>query len=226
MADLKEHFNDAAEGYDDLINKTLIDYDEMITALINAIPDTKTNPRVLDLGCGTGNITKKVLERFPEAHVTCLDLSDKMIEQAKEKLADYDNIEYVNGDFTIIDIIDKYDAIISSLALHHIATDEDKKEMYKHIYEALENDGVFYNADVIKANSPYNKKLNDKMNEKYMQKNGLTTDEMNDHKQKKEDNDIPITLIKHLKLLEEVGFEEIDVIWKHYTNAVYGGTRK
>lgn len=94
------------------------------------------------------------------------------------------------------------------------------------IYEALKNDGVFYNADVIKANSPYNKKLNDKMNEKYMQKHGLTTDEMNDHKQKKEDNDIPITLIKHLKLLEEVGFEEIDVIWKHYTNAVYGGTRK
>ncbi|WP_455644710.1 class I SAM-dependent methyltransferase [Methanosphaera sp.] len=224
MSDLKEHFNNAAEDYDTLINKTLINYDEMITALINAIPDNE-EPRILDLGCGTGNITKKVLERFPNAKVTCLDLSDKMIELAKEKLADYDNVEYVLGDFTIIDIIDKYDAIISSLALHHIPTDEGKKEMYQHIYDALNEGGVFYNADVIKPNSEYNAKLNERMNDKYMQDNGVSKETQDDHKQKKESNDIPVTLITHLKLLEEVGFEELDVIWKHYANAVYGGTR-
>ena len=115
MSDLREHFNQAADEYDSLITKTLVNYDEMTDALINAIPDQES-PRVLDLGCGTGNITEKVLKRFPDAKITCLDVSDKMIDIAKEKLSDYDNIEYVNGDFTIVDIIDKYDAIISSLA--------------------------------------------------------------------------------------------------------------
>lgn len=224
MSDLEKHFDQAAESYDELINKTLINYDEMIEALINAIPDNES-PRILDLGCGTGNITRKVLERFPNAKVTCLDLSTKMIEIAKDKLSDYENIEYVIGDFTIVDIIDNYDAIISSLALHHIPTDEEKKEMYKHIYEALNTNGVFYNADVIKPNSPYNEILNNRMSDKYMKEHGLTKEVMSDHKQKREDNDIPITLVKHLKLLEEVGFKQIDVIWKHYTNAVYGGTK-
>ena len=117
MADLKQHFNEVAENYDATIEKNLVNYNQMIEALINAIPDNES-PRILDLGCGTGNITKKVLERFPNGKVTCFDLSEKMIEIAKEKLSDYDNIEYVMGDFTIIDIIDKYDAIISSL--HYI----------------------------------------------------------------------------------------------------------
>lgn len=223
MSDLKTHFNQASEEYDQIIEKTLPNYNEMITALVNAIPDKK-QPRILDLGCGTGNITKKVLERFPDAKITCLDISDKMIEIAKDKLADYDNIEFVLGDFTIVDIIDKYDAIISSLALHHIQDDADKLIMYKHIYDALDEGGVFYNADVIDANSPYNKQLNIRMADKYMADNHLPIEKIEEHKQKRENNDHPTTLIKHLKMLEEVGFKEIDVIWKYYQNAVYGGT--
>ncbi|MDE4078866.1 class I SAM-dependent methyltransferase [Methanosphaera sp. Vir-13MRS] len=224
MSDLREHFNQAADEYDNLITKTLVNYDEMTDALINAIPDQKS-PRVLDLGCGTGNITEKVLKRFPDAKITCLDVSDKMIDIAKEKLSDYDNIEYVNGDFTIVDIIDKYDAIISSLALHHIPSDEEKKEMYQHIYDALNVGGVFYNADVIKPNSEYNQILNEKMNDKYMEEHGVSNEQKTSHKQDRENNDVPSTLVTHIKLLEEVGFEQIDVIWKYYANAVYGGTR-
>ncbi len=225
MPDLKKHFNEAAEDYDEIIRKTLVDYDDMIEALINAIP-SQESPRVLDLGCGTGNITKKLLERFSDARVTCLDISEVMIEKAKVKLADYDNIEYVIGDFTIIDIIDNYDAIISSLALHHIPTIDEKREMYQHIFDALNTDGVFYNADVIKANSEYNQQLNERISNQYMIDQGVSTDIMDNHKQKQEDNDVPITLVEHLKLLEDVGFKNIDVIWKHYSNAVYGGTKK
>ncbi len=225
MPDLKKHFNEAAEDYDEQISKTLIDYDDMLEALINSIPD-QSSPHILDLGCGTGNITKKLLERFSDANVTCLDISEAMIEKSKEKLADYENIEYVVGDFTLIDIIDKYDAIISSLALHHIPTIDEKKQMYQHIYDALNTNGVFYNADVIKANSTYNDKLNNRMSLKYMEKNNVSKEIIDDHNKNRETNDIPITMVEHLRLLDEVGFEEIDVIWKHYANAVYGGTRK
>ena len=225
MADLKHHFNEVAENYDATIEKNLVNYNQMIEALINAIPDNES-PRILDLGCGTGNITKKVLERFPNGKVTCFDLSEKMIEIAKEKLSDYDNIEYVIGDFTIIDIIDKYDAIISSLALHHIPNNQAKKDMYQHIYDSLYEGGVFYNADVIKANSDYNIILNERMTSKYMKENGCTDEDIETFKKNRNNNDVPITLMEHIKLLEEVGFKEIDVLWKYYSNAVYGGTKK
>lgn len=225
MSDLKTHFNQASEEFDTLVEKTIPKYNEMIEALVNSIPE-KENLRILDLGCGTGNISLQVLERFPDAKITCLDISDKMLDVAKEKLAGYENIEFVLGDFTIVDIIDDYDAIISSLALHHIKDENDKRQMYQCIYDSLKQDGVFYNADVIEANSKYNAKLNERIADKYMAENQVTTEDMKDHKNKREHNDHPITITDHLRLLEDVGFKEIDIIWKYYSNAVYGGTHK
>ena len=112
------------------------------------------------------------------------------------------------------------------MALHHIHNYEEKEAMYKDIYEALQKDGVFYNADVIKANSNYNEELNNKIAIREMKENGVTDEEITEHKGKRDANDIPTTLINHIKMLENVGFVEIDVIWKHYSNAVYGGTKK
>ena len=139
---------------------------------------------------------------------------------------DYENIEYIVGDFTQMELNTKYDVVLSSLALHHIPNDEEKEAMYKDIYETLEKDGVFYNADVIKANSNYNEELNNKVAIQEMKENGVTDEEIAEHKGKRDANDIPTTLIKHIKMLENVGFKEIDVIWKHYSNAVYGGSKK
>lgn len=226
MPDLKKHFNKEAEAFDKQVQKNIPCYNEMLTALINAIPNNKNSPKILDLGCGTGNITQKALNRFPEAEVTCLDLSENMIEIAKDKLSSYENIEYIVGDFTQMELNTKYDVVLSSLALHHIPNDEEKEAMYKDIYETLEKDGVFYNADVIKANSNYNEELNNKIAIQEMKENGVTDEEIAEHKGKRDANDIPTTLIKHIKMLENVGFKEIDVIWKHYSNAVYGGSKK
>ncbi len=226
MADLKTHFNNEAESFDKIVQKNIACYDEMLTALINAIPDNKKNPKILDLGCGTGNITLKALGRFPEAEVTCLDLSENMIEIAKNKLSDYEKVNYILGDFTKMELDTKFDVVLSSLALHHIETDEEKELMYKSIYDVLEKDGVFYNADVIKANSSYIEDLNNKIAFEDMKNNGVSDEEISEHKGKRDANDIPTTLFNHIKMLENVGFKEIDVIWKYYSNAVYGGTKK
>ncbi|MDO5826200.1 MAG: 16S rRNA (cytosine(1402)-N(4))-methyltransferase [Methanosphaera sp. rholeuAM130] len=225
MSDLGKHFDDEAEGFDNAINKNIPRYDEMIEVLVNAIPNDKKDLRVLDLGCGTGNITLKLLERFPKARVTCLDLSKNMLELAKKKLSDYDSIEYVLGDFTIIDIIDNYDAVISSLALHHIASDEAKLEMYRHIYDALNDGGVFYNADVTLASTEYHEKMNQSIFDEFMENNGYSPEEIENHRLKRKANDLPITLTKHLRFLEEVGFKNVDVIWKYYATAVYGAIK-
>lgn len=226
MPDLKKHFNKEAEAFDNQVLKNIPKYPEMLTVLINAIPDNKENPKVLDLGCGTGNITQKLLTRFPQAEVTCLDLSENMIKIAKNKLSQYKSIKYIIGDFTETEITEKYDAIISSLALHHIPNDKEKQEMYKAIYEALNENGVFYNADVILGNSTYNEELNNKIAQEDMINNGVTLEEIQEHKGKREANDIPTTIYNHIKMLENIGFQEIDIIWKYYANAVYGATKK
>lgn len=54
--------------------------------------------RVFDLGCGPGNSTELLIERFPEAEVIGLDASPDMLRQARERLP---GCAFVQGDLTI-----------------------------------------------------------------------------------------------------------------------------
>ncbi|MDO5851945.1 MAG: methyltransferase domain-containing protein [Methanobacteriaceae archaeon] len=225
MDQIKEHFNKRSKKFDNEILKIFPKYNTMLTALINAIPNTKNNPKIIDLGCGTGNITLKILEKFPNAEITCLDLSEDMIQIAKEKLKKYPNITYITADFAEYLFNKKYDAIISSLALHHIVTSTQKQEMYNKIYEQLTYDGVFYNADIIKAPNNYNQALYKKVSKEEKDPN-LSKEKLDEYEKNRTDNDHPETIFNHIKWLEKSGFKEIDVIWKYYDSAVYGGIKK
>jgi len=82
-----------------------------------------------------------------------------MIEMAKIKLDEYNDIKYVIGDFYSFEFTERYDVIVSSLVLHHLVTNEDKIQFYKKIYDALNEGGVFYNADVVLGSNNYLQEL-------------------------------------------------------------------
>jgi len=128
-------------------------------------------------------------------------------------------------DFNELAFDKKYDVMVSSLALHHLADDEDKKMFYGKIFDALNDNGVFYNADVVLGS-------NDRLQELYMDKwvtfmsKTFSSDEIENKwlvNYKREDR--PTYLMNHLNWLKYIGFSEIDVVWKYYNFAVYGGRK-
>jgi tRNA (cmo5U34)-methyltransferase len=223
---IRQHFEEEAREYDDIILKLIPHYPQMLDALVSAIPFDASEPiRVIDLGCGTGTISQRVLAAFPNTHVTCLDLVENMVEMAKVKLAQHPHVRYLVSDFSTLAFDAQYDVAVSSLALHHLVTDEDKQGFYHQIYEALAPGGVFYNADVVLGSS-------DALQAMYMQKwqtfmlQNISQDEMeNTWLPKYYDEDRPAELTGHLAWLAEVGFADVDVVWKYYNYAVYGGTK-
>lgn len=223
---VKAHFEEEAAEFDELILKLIPHYHEMIDALISAIPFNKTDSiKVMDLGCGTGTITHLLKDRFQNAHVTCLDLAENMLEMAKIKLDNYSNINYITGDFYNFKFQEKYDLILSSLAIHHLCSGEDKREFYKKIYQALNPEGIFLNADVVLGSNNYLQELYlDKWRE--FLKQSFSTKEIEEKwvpTADKEDN--PSKLIDQLEWLGEIGFKDVDIIWKYYGGAVYGGKK-
>ncbi len=226
MDEIKKHFDEEAHEFDRIVLKLIPHYEEMISALVTAIPfETSAEIRVADLGCGTGSIAKKVKETFPHAHVTCVDIAENMIETAKKKLSPYSGIRYQVSDFYRFYFTDRYDVVLSSLALHHLATDEDKQVFYGKIYNALSPGGVLYNADVVLASSSLLQEAYMGQWKNFMSRN-VSRQEIEDKwipKYREEDR--PARLMDQLAWLGKIGFVNTDVVWKYYNFAVYGGAK-
>lgn len=225
MEKVKNHFEEEAAAFDEIIKMIIPHYEKMIQALVDAIPfDESANIKVLDLGCGTGNVSYNIKKRFPNSEIVCLDLAENMIELAKNKLSEYDDITYKIMDFRNINFKNEFNVVISSLAIHHLIDDE-KKKIYKYIYDSLRSNGVFYNADIILGS-------NDELQNIYMEKwiqhmlKKISMGEM-DSKwlPKHKDEDIPAKITDHIRWMDDLGFKGIDIVWKQYYFGVYGGTK-
>lgn len=102
--------------------------------------------QVIDLGAGTGILSARVLEKNPTAQIELLDVSEKMLEQARLRLAGA-NVKYTLSDFASWNPQPRsFDAVISALAIHHIP-DAEKIALYKKIFGAMKDGGIFVNAN-------------------------------------------------------------------------------
>src|SRR5664279_1948776 len=222
MENVKEHFEEEAKEFDITIQNLIPRYEDMISCMVSVIPfDNSEEFKLLDLGSGTGNITKAVKEKYPHSKISCIDIAENMIQMAQIKLEDYTDIEYYTGDFSEFDFEEKYDVIVSSLALHHIKTDADKKSFYCKIFSALKEGGIFLNSDVVLGS---NEKLNQIYRKKWIDFMLLNLPEEEVRKKwlpKQIEEDFPAPLNNHLKWLGETGFNDIDVVWKYYGLVVY-----
>ncbi|MFX1314198.1 MAG: GNAT family N-acetyltransferase [Promethearchaeota archaeon] len=222
---IKDHFEGISFAYDNIIPKLVPYYNEMLTALINSIPfETHQQIKIVDLGSGTGNLSVLISSQFPNSKLTLIDISQNMIEFAKKKMSNVNNVEFLVEDFNSLSFTTKYDVIISSLALHHLRSDEDKVNFYTKIYDTLNKGGVFYNLDNIQGSNNYLQGIYIKEWTAFL-KNNYSVDEIEkiliDHYRE----DCPAVLFNQLKWLDNIGFKYVDVIWKCYYFAVYGGVK-
>ncbi|MGH3735871.1 MAG: class I SAM-dependent methyltransferase [Micromonosporaceae bacterium] len=106
-------------------------------------------PTVLDLAGGTGSISLRVLRRFPDAHVTLLDIDPVLRAIARASLGE--RVTHRVADLRDPRWLDalphrEYDAVLTATALHWLP-DERLAELYGEIRHALRPGGVFVNAD-------------------------------------------------------------------------------
>jgi tRNA (cmo5U34)-methyltransferase len=221
---IKKHFEEEAYEYDIIIQKLIPHYDKMIDAMVSAIPfsDEKIFS-MIDLGCGTGTISQSVKSRFPNIQITCVDIAEKMLEIAKDKIGG--NLICIQADFNKFDFPEKYDLILSSLALHHLENDNDKLAFYKKIYSALNQSGVFINIDVVLGSDGALQDVYMKKWKEFMSKNVSDEEINNKWIPTYYAEDRPSQLMSHIDMLRNCGFSCVDIICKYFNYAVYIGKK-
>lgn len=134
---MSKSFNDFAKYYD-LIYKDK-DYEKEVDFLENIFESIHYEPqKILEVGCGTGNYTKILLERGYK--VTGLDVSKNMLKIARKKCA----CKFINGDIRDIIINEKFDACIAMFAvIGYITINSDIIKALNNIHRHLKPKGVF-----------------------------------------------------------------------------------
>jgi tRNA (cmo5U34)-methyltransferase len=144
-----------AGNYDHLIRYIVPGHPLLISSILDYIPD---NPgRILELGCGTGIITEMILEKFPDAKITGIDISQEMLRVASEKPA-LRNVMFINGDLRGPWPDGPYDTVVSVLCLHHVSAAE-RAAVAKRVYEVLSPGGRFVCGDVFVGRSEWEEQL-------------------------------------------------------------------
>lgn len=88
------------------------------------------NPKILDIGAGTGLLSAFLMERYPDASFTLIDISEKMLDVAKDRFKGNSNVKYIVADYSKYSFVEKYDMVVSALSIHHLE-DEEKQKLYK-----------------------------------------------------------------------------------------------
>ncbi|MFD4247514.1 class I SAM-dependent methyltransferase [Streptomyces sp. NPDC058525] len=108
-------------------------------------------PRVLDLACGTGSITDRVLKRFPEATSTGVDLDPALLAIARGHFEGDDRVTFVTADLKDPEWRaalphGTFDAVLTATALHWLHS-KDLAVLYGQLAPLVRPGGVFMNAD-------------------------------------------------------------------------------
>jgi ubiquinone/menaquinone biosynthesis C-methylase UbiE len=107
--------------------------------------------RVLDVCCGPGSLTQKVLARFPDATVVAVDLDPWLIELGRHTVTDPATVTWIEADVSATEWVSKlpagsFDAAVSATALHWLSTPA-LAQLYESLAVLLAPGGAFLNAD-------------------------------------------------------------------------------
>jgi len=143
-------FLHAPERYLELIRDGVPLYDRFEDEVVRATADLAVT-RILDLGTGTGETSRRCLEAHPEARVVALDASQDMLDVAATVLDDRAQLRRGNLEDPLPE--GPFELVVSALAVHHL-DGPGKAELFRRVHDRLAPGGRFVLGDMVIPPAP------------------------------------------------------------------------
>ncbi|SHF24767.1 tRNA (cmo5U34)-methyltransferase [Arenibacter palladensis] len=230
IAEIRERFDKDVERFSNLDTGQLTTIDakislELITeAAKRIVPNAQ---QLLDIGCGAGNYSLKMLSKLPNLECTLVDLSGPMLDKALERVSNQTTkkVHVVKGDVREVHLKENhFDIILAGAVLHHLRDDHDWETTFKKIYGLLKPGGCFMISDLITQDSEI---LNDYTWERY----GDYLEDLGgkDYRKKVLDyvdkEDSPRSMNYQLDLMKKLGFSKVEILHKNMCFGAFGGIK-
>lgn len=228
--EIRIRFDQDVERFSNLDTGQLTTLDAALTmdlcteAALYANSDAKD---LLDIGCGAGNYTLKMLEKIPDLNCTLNDLSLPMLERARERTALQTNgtVTTIQLDMRELNLPDNgYDIVLAAATLHHLRDDKDWERVFEKVYRLLKPGGSFWISDLVRHDAEHLDRL---FRKKYG--NYLETLAGAEYRNKVFDyidyEDTPRSVDFQLSLMRKVGFRKSEILHKNLCFAAFGGIK-
>jgi tRNA (cmo5U34)-methyltransferase len=228
--EIRARFDNDVERFSNLQTGQSATIDAPLALELIAEAAAATTPharRLLDVGCGAGNYTLKLLQTMPGLEVTLVDLSRPMLDRARQRVgaAGASAIRVLQQDIRAAELgNDTFDVILAAAVLHHLRTDEEWERVFAKLFRSLSTGGSLWIFDLVDAEIPA---LRDGMWRRYATyleglKGPAYRDEVLAYVERE---DTPKSLVYQLDLLKRTGFGRVEVLHKHTLFAAFGGIK-
>lgn len=212
-----KHLNLEIAQYDRIIREFIPGYEEMLNQAAKAVAALSPS-LVLDLGAGTAALSEQVLLRTTDTVVEQWDIDSEMLDQAQLRIERFGH-RAVPRVRSYLDAFPACDAVIGSLALHHISTMQRKTELYARAFKALGSGGGLVIADAMMPAEPEPRQAAFRTWAAHMRTNGIEEPRAFEHFKEWSDEDTYFPLDVEVAALERVGFG-VSVPWRTVPSTV------
>jgi len=183
--------------------------------------------RVLDVGCGAGNYTLKLLQCLPGLEVTLLDLSRPMLDRALVRVGDAttNSVATVQSDIRDFDPgLERFDIILAAAVLHHLRAEAEWQAVFARFFAALRPGGSLWIADLVAHDHPAVQALMWARYGDYLaaQQGQAYRDRVFAYVEKE---DTPRSLAFQLDHLRAAGFSQMEILHKNGPFAAFGALK-
>ena len=189
----------------------------------SAARHVQPNGKLLDIGCGAGNFTLRVLNQVSPLDCVLVDLSQPMLDRANERVTDANagRVETIQSDMRALSFSPaSFDIILAGQVLHHLREDSEWEAMFANFYKWLRPSGSLFIADLVVYDDPavqslmqarYAEHLENLGGPEYREKVFAYVDE----------EDSPRSVKYQFDLLAKAGFTDYDVLHKNALFVAY-----
>ncbi len=230
VAQIRARFDNDVERFADLETAQSSTVDAPLSLELITQAAAVTNPaatHILDIGCGAGNYTLKLLQRLPGLNVTLVDLSLPMLERAAQRIqpVTHGQITAVQADIRELSLGEaRFDIILAAAVFHHLRDDDEWAAVFTKCHTALVPGGSLWISDLIDHEHAAVRAL---MWERY----GAYLANLRDAAYRDhvfayvEQEDTPRPLLYQVDLLRRVGFQAIEILHKNSCFAAFGAIK-
>ncbi|HWP97617.1 MAG TPA: class I SAM-dependent methyltransferase [Syntrophomonadaceae bacterium] len=230
---------EAVQRYARVVNVVVPGRQEILNIIARlATESAPADARILDLGCGMGDVSAAILDLNPGVSLVMMDYSEEMLRLCQERFTGCSNIQIVSRDLHKglgeELLASRFDIVVSCFALHHLEFSR-RVPLYHEIYQILTETGLFINGDMFKGNSPCLDQwefdnligwMVERLKESQLDPEATFPEAtFNKIKQAQMENsqlmgDKPLSIWDMYQDMKEAGFKYVDCLWKVQNLAV------